>query len=104
MQAPGFIALGAGVGHFSARAVEVENLDARLGGGKHAVILVRTGHLTLQTAGALLGIDVQTFEHAWVSSRVLAYFEYALCWTFHKTLPQQTPTCKRGGNPGPSPR
>jgi hypothetical protein len=67
VQAPSLIALGAGVGHFFARVVEVEHLDAGLAGGKRAVVLKRTRHFALQTPGAFVGVDVQDFLHGGVS-------------------------------------
>jgi hypothetical protein len=63
MQAPGLVALGAGVRHLLAGMVEVKNLDARLGGGVGAVILERTGHFALHAAGAFVCVDVQDFLH-----------------------------------------
>jgi len=58
VQAPGFVALRAGVGHFLAGVVEVKNLDARLRRGVGAVVLERTRHLALQAASAFVGVDV----------------------------------------------
>jgi hypothetical protein len=43
--------------------MEVKHLDARLGGGKGAVVLKRTGHFALQAACAFVGVDVQDFLH-----------------------------------------
>jgi hypothetical protein len=43
--------------------VEVEYLDAGLGGIEDAFVFVGTGHLALQTPGTLLGIDVQGLHH-----------------------------------------
>jgi hypothetical protein len=63
MQTPGLVALGAGVGHFFAGVVKVKDLDARLGGGVRAVVLERTSHFALQTAGALVCVDVQHLLH-----------------------------------------
>src|ERR1035437_9800301 len=63
MQAPGFIALGAGVGHFLAGHVKVKNLDTRFGGGERAVVVKRTGHFALHTASALVRVDVQHLLH-----------------------------------------
>ena len=63
MHAPGLVALGAGVGHLLAGFMEVEHLDARLGYGVSAVVLERTSHLALQTAGAFFGVEVQHLLH-----------------------------------------
>ena len=63
VQAPGLVALGTGVRHFFAGVVEVKHLDARFGGGEGAVVLERTGHFALQTAGAFVCIDVQHLLH-----------------------------------------
>jgi hypothetical protein len=62
--------------------VEVEDFDARFGSSEGAVVLKRTGHLALQTTGALVRVDMQQFLHAsllWVVApmQCLAYeFEY----------------------------
>ena len=64
MQAPGFVALGAGVGHFFASVVEVKHLDAGFGGGVCAVVLERTGHFALQTTSAFICVDMQRLLHA----------------------------------------
>jgi hypothetical protein len=66
MQAPGFVTLGAGVGHFFASVVEIKYLDARFGGGVCAVVLKRTGHFALQAAGTFVRIDVQDFLHVYL--------------------------------------
>jgi hypothetical protein len=63
MQAPGFIALGAGVRHLFTGVVEVKDPDARFGGGVCAVVLKRTGHFALQAAGTFVRVDVQDFLH-----------------------------------------
>jgi hypothetical protein len=63
MQTPSLVTLGAGVGYFFACVMKVKHLDARLGGGKDAVILKRTRHLALQAACAFVGVDVQHFLH-----------------------------------------
>jgi hypothetical protein len=63
MQAPGLIALGTGVRHFLACVVEVKYLDARLGGGKGAVVLKGTGHLALEAPSAFVRVDVQHLLH-----------------------------------------
>lgn len=63
MQAPRFVTLRAGVGHFFTRLVEVKYFDARFGCGKCAVILERTGHLALKTARAFVRVNVQDFLH-----------------------------------------
>jgi hypothetical protein len=43
--------------------MEGEHLDARLGGIEQAFLLVGTGHLALQAAGAFERIDVQGSLH-----------------------------------------
>ncbi len=63
MQAPSFVALGAGVRHFFASVVKVENLDAGFRSGKRAVVLKRTSHFTLHTSGAFVRVDVQYLLH-----------------------------------------
>ena len=78
MQAPGFIALGAGVGHFFAGLMKLKHLNARLGSGEGAVVLKRTRHLALQAACAFVRVDVQHLLHAsllWVMApmQCLAY-------------------------------
>jgi hypothetical protein len=66
VQAPGFVALGTGVGNLFARVMKVEYLDARFGRGKCAVVLERTGHFALQTASALVCVDVQHLLHVYL--------------------------------------
>ena len=44
--------------------VEVEDLDAGFGGGESAIVLEGTGHFALQTAGALVRVDMQHLLHA----------------------------------------
>jgi hypothetical protein len=78
VQAPGFVALGAGVRHFLARVVEVKHLDAGLGGGVRAVVLERAGHFALHAARAFVCVDMQDFLHVsllWITAPVkrLAY-------------------------------
>jgi hypothetical protein len=72
MQAPGLVALGAGVGHFFASVVKVKYLDAGFGGGEGAVVLERTGHFALQTASTFVCVNVQHLLHAgsllWVAA------------------------------------
>jgi hypothetical protein len=63
VHAPGFRALRAGVRGEAALVVEIEDLDARLGGVEHPFVLKRTGHLALQTAGALFRFELQRLEH-----------------------------------------
>ena len=63
VQAPRLVALGARVGHLAAGVVEIEDLDARLGGIEDLVVLVRTGHFALQAPGALRRVDVERFLH-----------------------------------------
>jgi hypothetical protein len=43
--------------------LEGEDLDPRLGDVEYAMVLVRTRHLALQTAGAFVRVDVQRFLH-----------------------------------------
>jgi uncharacterized protein (AIM24 family) len=66
VQAPGFVALGAGVGHFFAGVMEIKHLDARFGGGVCAVVLEGTGHFALQAAGTFVRVDVQDFLHVYL--------------------------------------
>jgi hypothetical protein len=61
--APGFIALGTGVGRKSPFMVESENLDIRSRWVKSAGVLIGTGHFALETAGTLARIDVEGFLH-----------------------------------------
>ena len=63
VQAPGLVALRAGVGHLAPGLVEIEDLDPRLRRIEDPVVLVRAGHLALQTARALAGIEVKGFLH-----------------------------------------
>ncbi len=52
--------------------VESEHLDVGFGRVEYAVMLVRAGHLALQAAGTLPGIDVEGFEHG--SSDCVVFF------------------------------
>ena len=63
VQAPGFVALRAGVGHLATGVMEVEHLDAALGRRVGGVVLEGTGHFTLEAPGALLRVDVQGLLH-----------------------------------------
>jgi hypothetical protein len=63
IQAPGFGALGTGVGHLASGVLEGKYLDARLGDVEYPVVLEGTRHFALQTAGAFVGVDVQRFLH-----------------------------------------
>jgi hypothetical protein len=63
MQAPGFAALGAGVGRKASFIVEVKHLDARLAGVENGLVLVGTGHFALEAAGAFFGFELKRFEH-----------------------------------------
>lgn len=63
VQAPSLVALGAGVRYFFTCFVEVEDLDARFGCGKCAIVFKSTSHFALQTAGALVCVNVQHFLH-----------------------------------------
>jgi hypothetical protein len=66
VQAPSFVALGAGVRHFFAGVMEIKHLDTRFGCGVCAVVLERTGHFALQAAGTFVRIDVQDFLHVYL--------------------------------------
>ena len=61
--APGFGALGAGIGNGVAAVLEFKHLDARAGRIENAFMLVRTGHFTLQATGALVRINKQRLYH-----------------------------------------
>ena len=59
VETPGFSALRAGVRHLAAFMVEIENLDDRLRRIDYPKVFERTGHFTLQTAGAYVRVDKQ---------------------------------------------
>ena len=63
MQAPGLVALGAGIGNLPPGIFEVEDLDARLRGIEYAVVLVAARHFALQAAGTFVGVDIQGLLH-----------------------------------------
>src|SRR5574343_536997 len=63
VQAPGLVALGAGVGHLAPGLVEIEDLDARLGRREHTVVFVGAGHFALQATRALFRVDVKALLH-----------------------------------------
>src|SRR4051812_2709046 len=71
MQAPRLVALRAGVGHLASSVVEVEHLDARLRRVEDLIVLVRAGHLALQTTGALRRVDVKRLLHDPLPDRAL---------------------------------
>src|SRR5512140_491925 len=64
--APGLVALRAGVRDLLPGLVEVEHLDAREARVDRAVVLVAAGHLALDAAGALHGVDPKRLLHVFL--------------------------------------
>jgi hypothetical protein len=67
MQAPCLGTLGTGIGDETPFFMESEYLDAGFGGIEHPGGLVGTGHLALQTTGALFRFYLKRFEHLGIS-------------------------------------
>jgi hypothetical protein len=63
MEAPGLVALGAGVGHLAPFPLEGEDLDPGSGGVEGLVVPVGAGHLALDAACAFVGIQLQGLLH-----------------------------------------
>jgi hypothetical protein len=95
VQAPGLVALRAGIGHFLAGVMEFKDLDTRLGRRVRAVVLERTGHLALHAARAFVCVDMQHLLHVsllWVAAPMkrLAY-EWE-CIAIVGSLPPRKPS------------
>ena len=71
MQTPRLGALRAGVGREAALVMEGKDFDTGFGGIEDALCLLGTGHLALEAAGALLGLELQRFEHGYISCTTL---------------------------------